>query len=207
MQSPKESFDRYNKMSQAVNSTGRPMVMSLCQWGEDQVWSWAQETWNSWRISGDVFDTFNRDDDRCPCLDTLDCKLPGYHCSVENILNKAAPLGQKAGSGYWNDLDMLEVGNGGMTRDEEITHFSMWAMVKSPLIMGNDLAVLSNQTKAIVGNKDVIAINQDAMGTPAVRIWNRDFVNGKGMHQLWLAPLVNMSFAVAIVNFGGQVSG
>jgi len=56
-------FDRYNKMSQAINGTGRPMVMSLCQWGEDQVWTWATETWNSWRISGDIFDTFNKEDD------------------------------------------------------------------------------------------------------------------------------------------------
>jgi len=124
---------------------------------------------------------------------------------VENILNKAAPLGQKAGSGYWNDLDMLEVGNGGMSREEEITHFTMWAMVKSPLIMGNDLSVLTNQTKAIVGNQDVIAINQDRLGTPAVRVLNDDVVNGKGLHQFWVAPLANMTFAVAIVNFGEEV--
>lgn len=195
---PKLSFDRYYAMSDAVNKTGRPMTLSLCNWGEDQPWNFALETWNSWRISGDIYDSFNRDDIRCPCETMIDCKLSGYHCSVEKIINYAAPLGQKARSGAWNDLDMLEVGNGGMTRDQEVTHFSMWAMLKSPLIMGNDMATLSNQTMAIVGNEDVIALNQDSEYSPANRIWSQ------GKQQLWVASLANSSYAVALVNFDSQ---
>lgn len=76
-------------------------------------------------MSGDVYDSFDRADPRCPC-DTYECSLPGFHCSVMNILNKAAPVLNKAQPGAWNDLDMLEVGNGGMTDDEYKTHFSMW---------------------------------------------------------------------------------
>ncbi|MCO5585289.1 hypothetical protein L7F22_039222 [Adiantum nelumboides] len=195
MGTPQLSFDRYFAMSDAINKTGRPMVMGLCNWGEDSPWYFAPDTWNSWRISGDIFDTFNKDDDRCPCTSMIDCKFAGFHCSVEKIINFAAPLGQKAASSSWNDLDMLEVGNGGMNKEEEITHFSMWAMVKSPLIMGNDMAVLTNRTLAILGNEDVIAINQDSTYTPAVRIWT------KGKQQLWLTSLANSTYAISLTNF------
>lgn len=198
MGTPQLSFDRYVAMSDAVNKTGRPMVMGLCNWGEDSPWYFATETWNSWRISGDIFDTFNRDDDRCPCTSMTDCKFAGFHCSVEKIINFAAPLGQKAASSAWNDLDMLEVGNGGMNKEEEVTHFSMWAMVKSPLIMGNDMAALTNRTLAILGNEDVIALNQDSAHTPAVRVWT------KGKQQLWLTSLANQTYAVSLTNFDNK---
>lgn len=80
---------------------------------------------NSWRMSGDVYDSFDRPDDRCPCT-TYDCQLPGFHCSIMNIIGKAAPIVDKGQPGGWNDLDALEVGNGGMTDDEYKVHFSMW---------------------------------------------------------------------------------
>ncbi|KNZ53465.1 alpha-galactosidase [Puccinia sorghi] len=137
---PNLSATRYRKMRNALNATGQPIVYSLCQWGEDQVWNWGSTIANSWRMSGDITDSFDRPDDRCPCPDSsAPCPLPGFHCSAMNILEKAAGLGQKAGPGGWNDLDMLEVGNGGMSYDEYVTHFSMWALSKSPLILGNDV--------------------------------------------------------------------
>lgn len=80
---------------------------------------------NSWRISGDIYDSFNQPDERCPCT-TYECALPGYRCSVMNILNKIAPIPSKSQSGAWSDMDSLEVGNGGMTDDEYKVHFSMW---------------------------------------------------------------------------------
>jgi len=106
---PLISYNRYKKMSDALNATGRPILYSICNWGDDQPWNWAPIIANSWRMSGDIYDVFNRLDDRCPCDDMLNCKLPGFHCSVARIIDYAAPLGQKAGSGQWNDLDMLEV--------------------------------------------------------------------------------------------------
>ena len=119
------TYNRYKAMSDALNATGRPILYSMCNWGQDHPWDWAQTIANSWRMSGDVYDSFDRPDARCPC-DTYECSLPGFHCSVMNILNKAAPVLNKAQPGAWNDLDMLEVGNSGMTDDEYITHFSMW---------------------------------------------------------------------------------
>ena len=134
------THNRYKAMSDALKATGsilgfcieymlislgRPILYSMCNWGQDHPWDWAQTIANSWRMSGDVYDSFDRADPRCPC-DTYECSLPGFHCSVMNILNKAAPVLNKAQPGAWNDLDMLEVGNGGMTDDEYKTHFSMW---------------------------------------------------------------------------------
>lgn len=119
------TYNRYKAMSDALNATGRPILYSMCNWGQDHPWDWAQTMANSWRMSGDVYDNYNRPDPRCPC-DTYECSNPGFHCSTMNILNKAASVLYKSQSGAWNDLDMLEVGNSGMTDDEYKTHFSMW---------------------------------------------------------------------------------
>ncbi|KAL8794258.1 MAG: hypothetical protein Q9195_003212 [Heterodermia aff. obscurata] len=112
-------------MSQALKETGRPILYSLCNWGEDYPWNWASTIANSWRMSGDIYDSFDRPDARCPCT-SYDCALPGFHCSMMNILNKDAHIVSKAQPGGWNDLDNLEVGNGGMTDSEYVLHMSMW---------------------------------------------------------------------------------
>ncbi|KAG8765506.1 hypothetical protein FRC12_007455 [Ceratobasidium sp. 428] len=195
---PLVSFERYNNMSRALNATGRPILYSMCNWGEDGTWNWATEIAHSWRMSGDIKDTFAGYDDRCPCTTMIDCKLSGYHCAASRILDFAAPLGQKAGPGHWNDLDMLEVGNGGMTYDEYVTHFSMWAAVKSPLILGNDVTAMTAETLEIITNKAVIAVSQDARGSPANRIWKKAVTDGDV--QLWVAGLVNSTTAIALVN-------
>ncbi|POW16378.1 hypothetical protein PSHT_06757 [Puccinia striiformis] len=199
---PNISATRYRTMRNALNSTGRPILYSLCQWGEDQVWNWGSTIANSWRVSGDIADNFDRPDDRCPCPDSsAPCPLAGFHCSAMNILEKAAGLGQKAGQGGWNDLDMLEVGNGGMSYDEYVTHFSMWALVKSPLILGNDVTKMSSQTKSIITNKEVIAINQDAERSAGYRVWKKASPNGReGNLQLWKSYLSNGTFALAFIN-------
>ncbi|KAI0762790.1 alpha-galactosidase [Fomes fomentarius] len=195
---PQISYERYNNMSRALNATGRPILYSMCNWGEDGPWNFAVNIANSWRISGDIYDNFDRYDDRCPCTDMLDCKLPGFHCAVTRILDYSAPLGQKAGRGHWNDLDMLEVGNGGMTFDEYVTHFSMWALVKSPLILGNDITNMSDETKLIISNEAIIGVNQDPSG-PAIRVWKRPVSDG-GDLQLWSSSLNNNRFVFAVVN-------
>ncbi|GAC98156.1 alpha-galactosidase [Pseudozyma hubeiensis SY62] len=197
--SPKLSFDRYNAMSQALNkTTGEPILYSMCNWGEDWPWLFATEIANSWRISGDIYPTFNRDDDRCPCTDITHCNLQGFHCSIAKILDFAASLGQKAYPGAWNDLDMLEVGNRGLNLDESLVHFSMWAMLKSPLILGNDLTKMTNQTRAIIKNKHVIDISQDPTGSPGVRLWKKQHEDGNT--QMWKIALSNGTYAVAAIN-------
>lgn len=107
------TYDRYNRMSMALNATGRQMVYGMCEWGIDGPWNWAALIANSWRISGDVFDTFDQPNVNCPCHDeqVLDCKFTGYYCSIMNVLNKAAFVLQRSQAGAFNDLDMLEIGN------------------------------------------------------------------------------------------------
>lgn len=106
---PLVTFNRYKTMTNALNATGRPILYSMCNWGEDFPWKWAQTVANSWRISGDITDTFDRPDASCPCSGEqgIDCALPGFHCSVMNILNKIASFPDKGILGAWNDLDML----------------------------------------------------------------------------------------------------
>ncbi|KAI0082214.1 glycoside hydrolase [Panus rudis PR-1116 ss-1] len=195
---PKISHDRFANMSRALNATGRPILYSMCNWGEDGPWNFAPTIANSWRISGDIHDDFNRFDDRCPCTDILDCKLPGFHCAMARIIDFAAPVGQKARSGAWNDLDMLEVGNGGMDFDEYVTHFTFWSILKSPLILGNDVTNMSNDTLSIITNKALIDINQDQGSSVANRMWKRT-VSG-GDLSLWAGSLSNNRFVIALLN-------
>ena len=178
----------------------------MCNWGIDYPWNWAQTIANSWRITGDVYDSFSRPDAQCPCT-TYDCRLPGFHCSVLNILGKVAPIPSKAQPGAWNDLDMLEVGNGGMTDAEYVLHFSMWAILKSPLIMGTDVRNMSTQTFSIFANPAVLAVSQDPMGASAYRVWEYPApadAYGQGSISLWVGQLSGGEWVVALVNAGNE---
>ncbi|TVY42961.1 Alpha-galactosidase [Lachnellula subtilissima] len=188
------SSARYRTMGDALNATGRPILYSLCNWGEDYPWNWGSTVANSWRISGDVYDNWDTYDARCPCdgPDAWNCELPGFHCSITNIMNKASFIVSKAQPGAWNDLDMLEVGNGAMTDAEYVAHFSMWAVAKSPLIMGNDIRSIAPKDLSILSNAAVIAINQDPSGSSAARRWmyeTNDDSNGKAALQMWSGSL------------------
>ncbi|SCU89907.1 LADA_0F00496g1_1 [Lachancea dasiensis] len=206
---PLISYNRYKTMSDALNKTGRPIFYSLCNWGQDLTFYWGSGISNSWRVSGDIYPFFDRPDSRCPCDDDeYDCKYAGFHCSIMNILGKAAPMGQNAGVGGWNDLDMLEVGVGNLTDDEEMAHFSMWAIVKSPLIIGANLDDLTPTSYSILNNPAVIAVNQDPAGSPAVRVWREKVSDtdkyGRGEIQLWSGPLENGDQVVAMLNGGAK---
>ena len=144
-----KSIDRYTKMSEALNKTGRPIFYSICQWGEEEVATWAKKYGNSWRTTGDISDNWNS------MLRIIDLNDKWYNYS---------------GPGGWNDPDMLEVGNGGMTWTEYKTHFSLWAISKAPLIIGCDITKMDNKTKEILSNTEVIAINQDKLGIQGRKI-------------------------------------
>ncbi|KAL2075055.1 hypothetical protein VTL71DRAFT_8835 [Oculimacula yallundae] len=207
---PKISFDRYKVMADALNATGRPILYGLCNWGEDWSHTWGMSIANSWRMSGDIYDSFSRPDDLCPCTDLTDphCIAPGSHCSVMNILNKVAAFADRGQPGGWNDLDMLEVGNGGMTDDEYRAHFSLWAALKSPLLMGNDLRTLSSQALTILNNPAVIAVNQDPEGRSAFRVRHEKNAApdkyGLGEIQVWTGPLYGGDQVVILLNAGGK---
>jgi alpha-galactosidase len=134
---------RYPPMRDALNASGRPIFFSMCEWGVDQPALWAANVGNSWRTTGDIQDNWNS------MISNID------------INNQYAA---KAGPGGWNDPDMLEVGNGGMTDAEYITHFSLWCISKAPLLIGCDVSKMSEATLKTLTNAEAIAINQDKLG-------------------------------------------
>ncbi|KAL7906729.1 glycoside hydrolase family 27 protein [Trichoderma velutinum] len=203
---PLISFNRFNEMAKAIKKTGRSILYSLCSWGEDYVHTWGGSIANSWRISGDIYDSFARPDDLCSCTNAADpaCIAPGTHCSVLAIINKVAPYIDRGLPGGWNDLDMLEVGHGGMTEEEYKAHFSMWAALKSPLLLGNDLRKLTASSLAIINNPAIIALNQDPRGRAIQRI-SRDLDvpkdrHGVGETHVWSGPLANGDQVVILLN-------
>jgi alpha-galactosidase len=141
----------------------------------------------------------------CPCgPDEYYCELPGYGCSVLNILGKASYITSKNQPGYWNDLDMLEVGNGGMTTAEYRTHMTMWAAIKSPLIMGNKLDQLSVEDYQILTNPAILALSQDPVGSAVQRrvvkqVEPKDEY-GFGEVQIWSGQLYGGDYVVIFLN-------
>ncbi|RYP40343.1 hypothetical protein DL767_001755 [Monosporascus sp. MG133] len=136
----------YGTMRDALANSGRSILYSLCSWGRDSVWTWGTNFGNSWRISGDIQNNWN---------------------SVASIASIAGDIAQYGGPGGFNDLDMMEIGNGGLTEAEERTHFGLWAIAKSPIILGTDLSRIKTSSLNIIKNKAIIAINQDPLGKAA----------------------------------------
>ena len=207
---PEVSYNRYAAMADALNATGRPMLYSLCNWGEDYVHTWGMSIANSWRVSGDIYDSFDRPDDLCPCTEFADphCVAPGSHCSVMRIINRVAPFADRGQFGGWNDLDMLEVGHGGMSFDEYVSHFSVWAALKSPLLIGADLRHLDAAALRILNNPAVIAVNQDPLGRSASRRLRKFDVPknrwGDGETQVWSGPLYPNDQLVLFLNAASE---
>ncbi|MGI4811978.1 MAG: alpha-galactosidase [Janthinobacterium lividum] len=184
------------------NPTSRIILISI---------SMAKTMANSWRMSGDVYDSFSRPDARCPCTGDEEgylCVLPGFHCSILNIMNKMAKIASKTQSGAQNDMDGLEVGNGGMTDNEYITQMSIWAINSSPLLMGNDVTNMTPATISILSNPAVLAISQDPMTQAATRTWRYAVADkdeyGMGEINLWTRMLNNTDVVVALVNGGNK---
>ncbi|MGE5206962.1 MAG: glycoside hydrolase family 27 protein [Chlamydiota bacterium] len=166
----------YKKMHDALAGTGRPIVFSLCQYGLDRVWRWgASVGGNLWRTTEDISDRYDR------------MSVIGFD---QNGLQRFA------GPGHWNDPDMLEIGNGGMNHDEYITHMSLWSLLAAPLLAGNDLSKVSAADLAILTNKEVIAVDQDAKGAQGYR------VTQEGPLEVWAKPLADGSYAVGLFNRG-----
>ena len=158
----------------ALERSGRPIVFSLCEYGMGAVWTWAPKVaGNLWRTTGDIQDNW---------------------ASMAKIGFNQGDIAPYAGPGRWNDPDMLEVGNGGMTADEYRTHFSLWCMLAAPLMAGNDLATMSESTRDILTNRDVIAVDQDPLGREATRAVAADGV------EVFVRPLADGGLAVGIFN-------
>tara|TARA_R110002020_G_scaffold293535_5_gene509190 strand:- start:113122 stop:114324 length:1203 start_codon:yes stop_codon:yes gene_type:complete len=173
----------YTTMRDALYKAGRPMVFSICEWGDNQPWNWGEDVGHLWRVSGDI-------------INCWDCEVGHGSWSswgVWKIINMRKGIRKAAGPGHWNDFDMMEVGNG-MTDAEDRTHFAMWSMLASPLIMGNDLRTASKETIKTLTNKEVIAVNQDKLGIQGLRFSN------EGAFEMWVKPLANDAWAMVFVN-------
>ena len=165
----------YATWSEAIRATRRPMVLSICEWGRNRPWEWAGSVGHLWRTSGDIADRWG---------------------SVMAILDRQEALAQFAGPDHWNDPDMLEVGNGGMTDAEYRAHFSLWAILAAPLIAGNDVRAMSDATRAILVAPEVIAVDQDRLGRQGRR------VNREREVEIWARELDDGGRAVVLLNRG-----
>jgi alpha-galactosidase len=173
----------YKTIAAALRKAGRPIVLSICEWGNDKPWEWGKTVGHLWRTTGDIFN----------CFDCVEDHGTWKSWGVLQILDKQDGLRQYAGPGHWNDPDMLEVGNG-MRVNQDRAHFSMWSMIAAPLIAGNDLRKMSKQTVEILTNKEVIAVNQDDLGVQGFRHSVKDSV------ETWYKPLKNGDWAVCFLN-------
>jgi len=184
--------EAYSTMSRALLDTGRPIVFSMCEWGTAKPWLWAKGIGNLWRATGDISDKWSSkkkwDDGSC-------CEY-----GMVDILDQQVGLESFAGPGHWNDPDMLEVGNGGMTTPEYRAHFSFWALLAAPLMAGNDVRSMTPDTGEILTNTEVIAINQDKLGREGRR------VKKDGDLEVWARPLADGSRAVILFNRGTSES-
>jgi len=173
----------YTTMHNALKATGRPIVLSICEWGKSKPWLWAKDVGNLWRTTGDIHDCW-------------DCKKESTGWVV--ILDQQVGLETFAGPGHWNDPDMLEVGNGGMSTTEYQSHFSLWSMLAAPLIAGNDLKNMTPEIKDILTNKEVLAVDQDDLGMQGRR------VSKNGDLEVWVKQIHDGSRAVVLFNRGAS---
>ncbi|HSL20244.1 MAG TPA: alpha-galactosidase [Vicinamibacterales bacterium] len=173
----------YTTMRDALRATGRPILFSMCEWGRSQPSTWARGVAHLWRTTGDIL----------PCWDCTEAW--GGHGWVR-ILDMQVGLEKYAGPGGWNDPDMLQVGNPGLTAAENRAHFSFWALLAAPLMAGNDVRTMAPEVRDILLNRDVIAVNQDPLGRQGRRI--RD----DGDLEVWSKPLEGSARAVILFNRG-----
>jgi alpha-galactosidase len=183
----------YEAMAAALKASGRPIVFSICSW--DWRGEWMVSAGHLWRTTRDIAD----------CWDTthMNCNLGSWERDIVSIIDENNETAEYAGPGHWNDPDMLEVGNGRMTNTEYIAHFSLWAVMAAPLIAGNDLRSMSTQTRDILTNAEVIAVDQDPAGIQGTRVVDN------GDLEVWMKPLCTRDGpekAVVLLNRGQSSS-
>lgn len=168
------AVERYRTMARALHSTGRNIVYAICEWGYNAPWRWAAASGgHSWRTTPDIADNWR---------------------TVMAILDLQVPLTHYNGPNGWNDMDSLEVGNGGMSTEEDRAHLSLWALLNAPLIAGNDVRSMNTATRAMLTNRDVLAVDQDWSGSSG------HVVASDGIHQVWTKPMSDGAVAVVFLN-------
>lgn len=164
---------QYPIWTEAFRRAGRPMILSICEWGRDRPWEWGPEVGHLWRTCWDIQDTWS---------------------SLIGVLDHQRGIAPHAGPDGWNDPDMLEVGNGGMTMDEYRAHFSLWCVLAAPLMAGNDLRDMSDDVRAILSAPEPIAVDQDTLGKQG------DLVRAERSAEIWARELAGGARAVVLFN-------
>jgi alpha-galactosidase len=189
----------YDCMGAALRKTGRPIVFSVCEWGQRRPWLWAPQVGGHlWRTTGDIWNAWEDAPD-------------SVHAGIETIgFDLQTGLEAYAGPGRWNDPDMLvvglsgpagantHVGGPGCTDAEYRTHFSLWCLLAAPLMAACDLRQLDEATRQILLNRELIAVNQDALGKQGYRVFK------SAAREVWMKPLANGDLAVGLYNRGWQ---
>lgn len=173
----------YTTMRDALFAAGRPIVFSICEWGNNKPWEWGSSIGHLWRTTGDIYN----------CFDCVKDHGTWNSWGVMQILDKQEGLRKYAGPDHWNDPDMMEVGNG-LTSNENRAHFSIWCMLAAPLIAGNDLTKMDEDVRNILINKDVIAVDQDKLGIQGFKYSSKENV------EVWFKPLENNEWAFCVLN-------
>jgi len=180
--------ESYRIMSDALKAAGRPIVFSLCEWGQNQPWLWAAPVGHLWRTTGDIGPSYKGSINH------------PYEKGWKDRLDENIGLQSYAGPGHWNDPDMLEVGAKALTLAESRAHFTLWCMVAAPLIAGNDVRTMTPEVQGILTNKAVIAIDQDPLGRQGFRYRvDKD-------KEIWAKELANKEWAVCVLNTGDQAA-
>jgi len=177
----------YRTMSRAIAATGRPMVLSICEWGENEPWLWGKEVGHLWRTTGDIVN----------CWDCIEDHGSWFSSGILPILDKQKPIRGFSGPGGWNDPDMMEVGNLANDRENR-SHCAMWAMLSAPLIMGTDIPGMDPKVRDILANPRIVAIDQDALGISGFA-----WLAMPGF-EIWAKPLANGDWAIAFLNRGDK---
>lgn len=189
-----DAKDAYLRMRDALYKAGRPVVFSMCEWGTARPWEWAKDVGHLWRTTGDIYDSYNG--------------VKGWEMGWKRILdlqydlvkNSLGPdgIGKYAGPGHWNDPDMMEVGSKGLTFAESRAHFSLWCMIAAPLMAGNDVRHMSEEIRAVLTDKEVVAIDQDPLGKQGYRVLAEPAKN----IEVWARELKDGDWAFAVLNTG-----
>jgi alpha-galactosidase len=178
----------YLTMRDALYAAGRPIVLSICEWGSDRPWEWGKTIGHLWRTTGDI----------SPVFDGVVDHGTWQSWGIMQIVDKQDGLRIHAGPDHWNDPDMMEVGNG-MSVNEDRAHFSMWCMLAAPLMAGNDLQNMSPETLCILTNRDAISIDQDSLGIQGFKYAVQDKI------EIWFKPLTAACWAVCFLNRGTEI--
>lgn len=185
--------DAYTRMRDALYTAGRPIVFSICEWGGSKPWEWAADVGHLWRTTGDITD----------CYDCVQRWERGWKAILDLQYSQVQPadgqnngIGKYAGPGHWNDPDMLEVGNEGLTFAESRAHFTAWCILAAPLMAGNDVRKATPEILAVMTDKEALAVNQDALGKQGWRF------RAEPGREIWVRELAGGDWAVMLLNTG-----